>query len=469
MSHSAYATLPVPSLPDFDSSSWIQRKFLAHVKRTILYALEKGITGGSLEVKDPAGVIHKFGFGKLEKESAAGSESRKAALHINNDRFWLRVYLSYDVGFSEAYMAGDCDSSDLKEVLNLYIDNLRNMGFFSTYFHKTFKAINAIAHFFSHSHSKSIKNVAGYDASNELYVAFLSKEMQYSCPIWSDSEGGVRGDLEGHRATGDLEAAQATKITYILRKARLRPGCRLLEIGCGWGSIAIAAAKMGCTVDALTLSIEQKKLAEKRIEEAGLSAQISVHFMDYRDMPVHFKKAFDACVSLEMLEAVGLEYMPTYIAKIDWALKDKNSAVVLTATTYPESTHTRYQGQNFIRKFHWPHTILPSALSLATDFKTVLGGRFCIDSIEDFGTREVSLLPALLREWGRRLDENWTADLIDSLQQRYPELKDPYKLEMFRRKWHYMFVYMEVAYSRVMLSCVCWTLVRPAFAATVCA
>lgn len=99
--------------------------------------------------------------------------------------------------------------------------------------------------------------VAGYDASNELYQvrndlsntgrqfadqpqAFLSTEMQYSCPIWGEEEGGVRGDLEGLRRPGDLESAQRRKIEYILRKARLRPGDRLLEIGSGWGGVAIA-------------------------------------------------------------------------------------------------------------------------------------------------------------------------------------------------------------------------------------
>ncbi|KAJ7180734.1 S-adenosyl-L-methionine-dependent methyltransferase [Mycena filopes] len=456
MSYSAYATLPVAS---FSTSSFVRKKLVFYAKRVVLVALEKGITQGALELTDPTGRVHRFG--NWGKENTL----RKAIVHVTDDRFWLRVYLSNDLGFSEAYMAGECESPNLKEVLNLYIDNLRSITTLSTLSYKAFTAISIVAHFFSHSHAKSIKNVAGYDASNELYMAFLSKEMQYSCPIWTDAEGGVRGDLEGHRTSGDLEAAQVTKINYILRKARLKAGGRLLEIGSGWGSVAIAAAKMGCTVDTLTLSIEQKELAEKRIEKAGFSGQIRVHLMDYRDMPSYFRGAFDACISLEMLEAVGIEYMPTYLAKIDWALKNKNSAVVLTATTYPEKTRTRYQGQDFVRKFHWPHTVLPSALSLAQDFQKVLRGRFCIDSIENFGTH----YPRCLREWGRRLTENWTPDLIDSLQQRYPELKDPYKLEMFRRKWHYMFVYMEVAYSRVWLSCFCWTLARPGFAAADCA
>ncbi|KAJ7170502.1 S-adenosyl-L-methionine-dependent methyltransferase [Mycena crocata] len=411
-----------------------------HAQRVVLIALKTGISKGSLEIIDPAGCVHKFG--NAGKEPEAVSVSRKAVVHVKDDQFWLRVYLSNDLGFSEAYMAGECDSPDLKEVLNLYIDNLQSISTLSTLSYKVFTAFSVIAHFL---------NVAGYDASNELYMAFLSKEMQYSCPIWTDKEGGVRGDLEGHRTPGDLEAAQATKINHILRKARLTAGGRLLEIGSGWGSVAIAAAKMGCTVDTLTLSVEQKELAEKRIEEAGFFGQIRVHFMDYRDMPPHFKGVFDACVSLEMLERRRSE--------------SNTCPHIFRKSIGHSRTRTRLLGQDFVRKFHWPHTVLTSALSLAQDFQKVLGGRFCIDSIEDFGTH----YPRCLREWGRRLHENWTADLIDSLQRRYPELKDPYKLEMFRRKWFYMFTYMEVAYSRVWLSCFCWTLARPGDAATKCA
>lgn len=188
--------------------------------------------------------------------------------------------------------------------------------------------------------------------------------MQYSCPIWGEEEGGVRGDLEGLRRPGDLESAQRRKIEYILRKARLRPGDRLLEIGSGWGGVAIAvsvkfrttlpvliadghcgtqAGRMGCTVDTITLSVEQRALALERVREAGLEGQVRVHLMDYRKMPAEFEKAFDACISIEMLEAVGAEYMPTYIRQIDWALKDDRAAVVLSATTYPECSYSRLQ------------------------------------------------------------------------------------------------------------------------------
>ena len=145
--------------------------------------------------------------------------------------------------------------------------------------------------------------------------------MKYSCPLWGKEEGGVRGDLEGHRRPGDLEAAQERMIKYILKKAQLKPGDRLLEIGSGWGCIAIEvspygasihrlftylrytkAGRMGCMVDTITLSVEQMTLARELVKEAGLENQVRVHLVDYRNMPAEFEKAFDACVSLEMLE-----------------------------------------------------------------------------------------------------------------------------------------------------------------------
>lgn len=142
----------------------------------------------------------------------------------------------------------------------------------------------------------------------------------YSCALWGEAEGGVRGDLDVGPVQGDLERAQLRKIHHVLRAARVKPGHRILEFGSGWGGLAIevsslplvsgtsrlnntqAARSFGCEVDTLTLSIEQKKLAEERIKEAGLEDRIRVHLMDYREIPAEFEKAFDAFVSVEMLE-----------------------------------------------------------------------------------------------------------------------------------------------------------------------
>lgn len=135
----------------------------------------------------------------------------------------------------------------------------------------------------------------------------------YSCALWSDEENGVRGDLTHGVVPGDLEAAQQRKLHHVLRAARVKPGHRILEFGSGWGGLAITAARdFGAEVDTVTLSKEQKALADERIREAGLEGKIRVHLMDYRELPPEFEKAFDAFVSIEMVEHVGPKVWYTY-------------------------------------------------------------------------------------------------------------------------------------------------------------
>ncbi|KAJ7729248.1 hypothetical protein DFH07DRAFT_184618 [Mycena maculata] len=146
------------------------------------------------------------------------------------------------------------------------------------------------------------------------------------------------------------------------------------------------------------------------------------------------------------------------------ALKDARAGIVLTATTYPECSYTPYQGNDFTRKYHWPNGVSPSPSSLLLDFERYIPGRFCVESVEDMGAH----YPRCLREWGRRFGENWTEELSAKIIARYPELKRPENMAMFRRKWAYMFSYMEVAYSRWWIGLTCWTLKRPGREAAIC-
>ncbi|PBK66981.1 S-adenosyl-L-methionine-dependent methyltransferase [Armillaria solidipes] len=458
----SYAALSLPSFSAIQKGRFWST-FVAFARSTIVASLDKGIKEGLLEIADCDGTTREFGTRSPASESAGYREGK---LIIKDETFWVRVYLSYDVGFSEAYMNDEVSSPCMKEVLNIYIDNFRHMSGVWSLAYKAKSIIDRIIihRFLSHGLNQSILNVAGYDAANDLYKAFLSQEMQYSCPIWSDEEGGVRGDLTGRRSRGDLERAQQRKIEYVLKKARILPGHRVLEIGSGWGSLAIAAAEMGCSVDSLTLSIEQKVLAEERVKKAGFESQIRIHLMDYRKMPPSFEKAFDACIALEMVEAVGVPYMPTFIKTIDWALKDGNAAVVLSATCYPDAMFSPYQGDDFIRKYHWPYAIPLSATWLAQEFQATVRGRLSLESVEDYGPHYCRCL----REWTRRLKENWTPELISSLQERYPEFLDTHVLNAYKRRWLYMFVYMEVVYSRVWLTLHYWTFVRPGYPAIEC-
>ncbi|KAJ6620569.1 S-adenosyl-L-methionine-dependent methyltransferase [Mycena sp. CBHHK59/15] len=461
---SAYAALTPPSMSFVRSylSTIVRRWVVNFARHRVLSSLRQGISIGRLEIVDPKAGPQSFKFGDL---SIGETAPDSAVIIVLDTNFWVRILFSYDIGFSEAYMAGEFQTPNLQAVLNLYVDNLEHLGQLASPFYKLLRLRDVFSILFlRHGLSKSVENAAGYNASNDMYRAFLSKEMMYSCPLWGSEEGGVRGDLDGHRCAGDLEGAQARKIAHVLNKAGLRPGDRLLEIGSGWGGLAIAAAKLGCTVDTITISIEQQRGAQQNVLKAGVQDQVRIHLMDYRNMPPSFEKAFDACISMEMLEAVGVKYMKTYLSKIDRALKDDRATVALTATTYPEHSHSRYQGNDFTRKYHWPNGVSPSPSSLLADFEKYIPRRFYVDSVEDMSLH----YPRCLREWGRRFEENWTEKLEATMIERYPELKNSTNMAMFRRKWRYMFMYMEVAYSRWWLGLTCWTLKRPGRDPVIC-
>jgi cyclopropane-fatty-acyl-phospholipid synthase len=148
----------------------------------------------------------------------------------------------------------------------------------------------------------------------------------------------------------ELHDAQMRKIRHIIRKARIEKGHSVLEIGSGWGALAIEAVKMtGCEVDTLTLSIAQKELAEERIRAAGpeYAKKIRVHLMDYRAMPQDWEGSFDRFISVEMIEAVGKEFLETYWNIVNWALKEKDAVGVVQVITIPEASKFLFTWQFF--------------------------------------------------------------------------------------------------------------------------
>lgn len=147
------------------------------------------------------------------------------------------------------------------------------------------------------------------------------------------------------RSSDDLETAQYAKLHHIIRKARIQRGHRVLEIGSGWGSMAIEMVRLtGCTVDTLTLSTEQKRLAEERIRDAGFQDSITVHLMDFRSIPESWHHTYDRVVSIEMLEAVGKEYIAPYFEMMDDVLNEHGVAC-FQVITIPES---RFESCEFL-------------------------------------------------------------------------------------------------------------------------
>ncbi|KAF9645341.1 cyclopropane fatty acid synthase [Thelephora ganbajun] len=429
---SFFSMLPSRFLPTSWSTSL--------ARSSILGFLQSAIKVGYLEITDSQG-IHGFGTHK---------EGRKAVrITVNNDLFYVRVLASADLGLSESYMMCDIDVDNLKGMMDLWLDNYDEMiGFDST-----LSRLNAVVSglynaFLGQSLSRSRLNVMdAYDQSNDLFKGFLSEEMMYSCALWSDGEGGLRGDLLPTSQPFDLEMAQLRKIHHVLTMARVKPGMKVLEFGSGWGGMAIEAARsFGAEVDTLTLSIEQKTLAEERIRVAGLQDRIRVHLMDYRDMPIEWAGRFDAFVSVEMLEHVGTQHYETYFKLVDWALKDKNAAVVVTATTFPEARYRTYQPEDFMRRYMWPNSALPCATTLINAATKASKNRFSVQFVENHGAH----YPRTLREWSRRLEANVT---MDTMAKRYPGLRDPTAFETFKRKWRYLFAYAGAGFAKGYISC----------------
>jgi cyclopropane-fatty-acyl-phospholipid synthase len=168
----------------------------------------------------------------------------------------------------------------------------------------------------------SLQNASShYDTSNELFQAFLSPDMSYSCALWS-------GD-----PSESLESAQRRKVHNIIRKARISPGDHVLDIGGGWGFLAMEAVKLtNCRVTAITLSKEQKALAEENITKAGLSDKIKFLLCDYRNTP-RPEGGYDRVVSVEMVEHVGKDHMDTFFAFISRLLKPNGGLMVLQGIT----------------------------------------------------------------------------------------------------------------------------------------
>jgi len=284
--------------------------------------------------------------------------------------------------------------------------------------------------------------------------AFLSEEMMYSCAIWGDEEGGIQGDLQPDLKSDGLEAAQQRKLRHIFRQARLKPGQRVLEFGTGWGGLAIQAVRShGVQVDTLTLSIEQKTLAEERIKEAGLQDSIRVHLLDYRNIPPEFKQAFDAFISIEMIEHVGPKYYNTYFKLVDYALKPRNATAVVSSSTFPEGRFSDYQGEDFGRKYFWPGANLPSATALIQAAHSAAQGRFTLYSVDN----HTAHYPRTFRSWDRRFKANITQDIVSN---EFPALQDNAEYAIFMRKWEYYFAYIGAAFLKGYINCHMLTFVR---------
>lgn len=270
---------------------------------------------------------------------------------------------------------------------------------------------------------------AHYDISNAMFAAFLSEDMTYSCPIWRPESG-------PEALQESLEEAQDRKLQKFIDGAKLKATDHVLEIGTGWGSFAIAAVRQtGCRITSLTLSREQKELAEERIAAAGFTENIEVLLCDYRALPTPTEGPYDKVVSIEMLEAVGREFLDTYFGCINKLLKPEGGIGVFQCITMPETRYEAYsKGQDFIRKYIFPGGHLPTVSQLVGSIERGSSGTLMVDEVVNIGGHYAKTL----RLWREKFEQNFEDKIRPALMNEHERMTQR-DVDLFRRKWQVCF------------------------------
>jgi cyclopropane-fatty-acyl-phospholipid synthase len=284
--------------------------------------------------------------------------------------FFRRVGAGGLIGFGESYMAGDWDSDDLAGLLTIMA---RQMDRLVPRWLQWLRAVY-VARPPAHSDANpegARRNVhQHYDLSNDMFALFLDETMTYSAALF-EREPFPAGPLAGVPEAGSadpadtLAAAQRRKIDRILDSAAVGPGSRVLEIGTGWGELAIRAARRGAQVLSVTVSAEQQALARDRIAAAGLSDRVTVELRDYREVTGQF----DAIVSVEMIEAVAERYWPAYFAALDRLLAPGGRIGLQSITMAHKRMMATRRTQTWILKYIFPGGLIPSVTAIEENLR----------------------------------------------------------------------------------------------------
>jgi cyclopropane-fatty-acyl-phospholipid synthase len=361
--------------------------------------------------------------------TAEGDDVLRVTLQIRDAEAWQRIALGGTVGAAEAYMDGQWDASDLTTLVRILVRNRGVMDRMEGGLAGFGAALLRGWHQFRRNTARgSRRNIAAhYDLGNELFRLFLDETMMYSSAIYRDP-------------SESLEAAQARKLDRICRKLDLKPGTRVVEIGTGWGGFAIHAARhYGAQVTTTTISREQRELAQARVQAAGLGDRITILDRDYRDLDGRF----DRLVSIEMIEAIGHQYLDTYFGKVSGLLADDGMALIQAITIEDHRYDQALRSVDFIKRHIFPGSFIPSvgamtgSIARSTDLK--------LFHLEDIGPSYALTLAA----WRERF--NAALDRVRA--QGYPE--------RFIRMWNYYLCYCEGGFIERSIGDVQMLLVKP--------
>jgi cyclopropane-fatty-acyl-phospholipid synthase len=352
-----------------------------------------------------------------------------ATVRVHDARFWAEVAFGGSVGAGEAYMLGYWDADDLTAAMRILLQNGEVLDSLETGLARLAAPLRKLAHWAARNTRRgSRRNIAAhYDLGNEFFALFLDPTLMYSSAVFE------RPDMT-------LEEASRAKLERICRRLDLAPGDRVLEIGTGWGGFALhAAGRYGCHVTTTTISEAQYRLARERVAAAELDDLIEVRREDYRDLAGRY----DKLVSIEMVEAVGHEYLDAYFAKCSALLEDHGMMLLQAITIQDQRYDAARRSVDFIRRHIFPGSCIPSvasicgALARASDLK--------LFHLDDIGPHYA----ITLARWRDNLARNAAAARALGLT------------EAFLRKWEFYFRYCEAGFAERTLGDVQALLVKP--------
>ncbi len=369
----------------------------------IVFKSLKFIKYGNLKLTNYNG--KQYNFGNPE-------EKLKVNVTINRPGLTYNIIKSGSIGMAEAYMRGDFETDNLTNLIELTAKNIKLVYKFSGLL--DFSLINNVKSLFiKNNKSRSRKNISKhYDLGNEFFSLWLDPSLTYSSAIFEEENS-------------NLELAQMNKYKKLLSLINPKPGDKILEIGCGWGGFAEFVGKnYDIKMDCITISQKQFDYASKRIFKNGLNEKIKIKLKDYRDV----EAKYNSIASIEMIEAVGKNYLSSYFNTIKTNLSDNGKAAI-QAITIDDALFDRYKTkQDFIQKYIFPGGFLPSKKSL---YELSLSKGLDIKSYDSYGFHYSNTL----KIWRDEFLNKW-----DQISTQGFDLN-------FKRMWNFYLSYCEAGFK----------------------
>ena len=411
------------SVRDITRLPLINRIRQHHVARDLLLRLFRNISVGTLTIHDG------------DETFELGDDSSRAAPHaevtIHHPRAYWRVLSGGTIASGEAYIDGDWSSRNLTEVTRLFSANMATMEAMKAKQHWWTRAALKMTHLAKRNTvDGSRKNIsAHYDLGNEFFALFLDPSMMYSSAVYP-------------RPDASLAEAAEHKLALICDALELKPSDELVEVGTGWGGMAIYAAEhYGCKVTTTTISKEQFEHTQQQVKERGLEQQITVLCEDYRNL----KGKFDKLVSIEMIEAVGHEFYESYFRCVSQLLKPEGKAVIQAITIPDQRYNMARHSVDYIKRYIFPGGCLPSLKVIA-------------DNLSRHTDMELIDLRDITLDYAKTL-EAWHHEFLEQLE----KVRDMGFDDRFIRMWRFYLSYCEGGFRERIIGTFQITMAKPGY------